>query len=96
MHEEALLRDLLRKVEEVARANGSGHVGRVRIWVGALAHLSEDQARGRWSLLTRGTVAEGSRLDVEVSSDLSDPRAAAVVLRSFDAEERSFGRAIGR
>ena len=87
MHEEAILHDLVRKVEEIARTNGSARVRCVRIWVGALAHLSEHQARHRWTTLTQGTVAEGSRLEVELSSDLADPQAAGVVLRSLDAEE---------
>ena len=91
MHEEAILRDLLRKVEEVARANGSGRVGCVRIWVGALAHLSEDPARSRWSSLTQGTVAHGSRLEMERSSDVAHPQATGVVLKSVDAEEGAPG-----
>ena len=87
MHEEAILNDLVRKVEEIARANGSPRVGRVRVWVGALAHLSEDQAQYRWATLTQGTAAEGSRLEIELSSVLADPQATGVVLRSLDAEE---------
>lgn len=86
MHEEALLRDLLRKVEEVARSNRSSRIARVRLWVGALAHLADGPARERWALLTRGTVAEGSRLEIERSSDLADPRASGVVLTSLDTE----------
>lgn len=84
MHEEALLRDLLSKVEEVARAHGLVRVRRVRLWVGAFSHLSEEQLRARWALAGAGTVAEGSTLDLEVSDDLADPRAQEVVLRSLD------------
>lgn len=87
MHEEALLQDLLRKIEAVAGANGARRVGEVRLWVGALAHLSELQVRARWDLLTRGTVAEGARLGVELSHDLEDPRATGVVLVSLGIEE---------
>jgi hydrogenase nickel incorporation protein HypA/HybF len=84
MHEEALLRDLLRKVEEIARANGGGHVTRVQLWVGALSHLSEGTLEERWALATRETGLKGSHLEVEMSTDPHDPRAAAVVLRSVD------------
>lgn len=87
MHEEALLRDLLRKVEEVARAHGARRVGEIRLWVGALAHLSEPQVRERWDLLSRGTVAQGARIEVELSADLGDPRATGVVLKSLDLTE---------
>jgi hydrogenase nickel incorporation protein HypA/HybF len=84
MHEEALLRHLLEKVVEVARANGLERVRRVRLWVGAFAHLSEDQLRARWALASAGTVAEGSTLDLEVSDDPTDPRAQEIVLQSLD------------
>lgn len=84
MHEEALLRDVMRKVEEVARANGGAPVTRVRLWVGALSHCSEATFCERWALATRSTFLEGSRVEVEMSSDLRDPRAGAVILRSVE------------
>jgi hydrogenase nickel incorporation protein HypA/HybF len=84
MHEEALLRDLLGKVEEVARANGATRVTRIQLWVGALSHFSEAALRERWTLATRETPLKGSRLEVEMSSDPNDPRAGGVILRSVD------------
>ena len=87
MHEEALLRDLMRKVEAVARENGAARVVLVRLWVGALAHLSEDQLRERWALTARGTVADGARLEIEMSIDLDDPRATGFVLRSLEVRD---------
>lgn len=84
MHEEALLADLLRKLDEVARAQGTAHVARVQLWVGALSHFSEAGLRNRWALVTVGTVADRARLDVTVSSDLTDPRATQLVLESVD------------
>jgi hydrogenase nickel incorporation protein HypA/HybF len=84
MHEEALLRDLMRKVEEVARANGASHVTRVTLWVGALSHFSETALCERWALATRATRLEGSRVEVEMSTDARDPRAGGVILRSVE------------
>jgi hydrogenase nickel incorporation protein HypA/HybF len=84
MHEERMLQDIRRKVEEVARDNGATHVRRVALWVGALAHLTEDQARARWSEMTRGTVAQDSALDIEQSKNLDDPRAQSIVLTSIE------------
>jgi hydrogenase nickel incorporation protein HypA/HybF len=86
MHEEAVLHDLLRKVDEVARANGASRITRVQLWVGALSHFSESSLRARWNLAVPGTVAEGARLELEVSDDRSDPRAQGVVLVSLDTE----------
>jgi hydrogenase nickel incorporation protein HypA/HybF len=84
MHEEAVLRDLLRKVEEVARSNGASRVTRVHLWVGALSHFSETTLCERWALATRATALEGSKVEVELSTDARDPRAGGVVLRSVE------------
>lgn len=87
MHEEALLKDLLGKVEAVARESGAARVLVVHLWVGALAHLSDDQLGERWALAARGTVAEGARLEIERSGDLDDPRATGFVLRSLEVRD---------
>ncbi len=84
MHEEAVLKDLLKKVDSVARAHGVDRVASVRLWVGALSHFSERSLRERWALAAPGTVARGARLDVVVSEDRSDPRAQGVVLVSLE------------
>ena len=88
MHEQAMFRDLLRKVAEVSSAEGVGRITRIRLWVGALSHLTEHQLREQWPYATRGTVAEGAVLEVEVSADPGDPRAQGVVLQSIDAEPK--------
>jgi len=84
MHEEAMLRDLVRKAEEVARREPAGRVTRVRIWVGALSHLAGPELEARWAHAVHGTALEGARVDIEVSSDRADPKAESVVLRSLD------------
>ncbi len=86
MHEEALFAGLTRKVEEVAREHQIRRVTRVRLWVGALSHLTEEGMRRRWELEVPGTIAEGATLIVETSSDLSDPRAGDVLLKSLDGD----------
>jgi len=86
MHEQAMYRDLLRKIEEVSAAERVHRITRIRLWVGALSHLTEDRLREQWPHETRGTVAEGARLEVEVSADPGDPRAQGVVLTSIDVE----------
>lgn len=88
MHEEALLRDLVHKLGEVSRGDAAERVTRVKVWVGALAHFSEAGLRNRWPSATRGTVAEGSELEVTVSSDPRDPRSQELVLESVTVVER--------
>jgi hydrogenase nickel incorporation protein HypA/HybF len=91
MHEEALLRDVLRKVEEVARADPHARIVRARVWVGALSHFSESGLRNRWPTATRGTVAEGSEVEVRVSTDPHDPRAGELVLENVTLADPDSG-----
>ena len=87
MHEEALLRELVRKVQEISAANGGGPVQTVRLWVGALSHLSGTEVGARWPLAARGTPSEAARVEVTHSTDLADPRAESVVLVSVDVSD---------
>jgi len=96
MHEQAMYRDLLRKIAEVSAAEKVRRVTRVRLWVGALSHLTEPNLREQWPHVTRGTVAEGALLEVEVSSDPGDPRAQGIVLSSLDVEPPGSGPGAAR
>lgn len=87
MHEEALFRDLRRRLEAVAAEQRVTRIRAVSIWVGALSHVTEASVRARWDETVRGSPAEGARLSVEVSEDPSDPRAQGVVLRDVAVEE---------
>jgi hydrogenase nickel incorporation protein HypA/HybF len=87
MHEQALLDDLVRKVEDVARIERLERITRVRVWVGALSHLSCSHLNSEWPRASRGTRAEGSTLETELSTDLDDPRAQSVVLLSLSVDE---------
>ena len=87
MHEEHLLRDLVEKVNEIARASPDATVLRARIWIGALSHLREEVLRDRWPQAAAGTPASEVELVVEASRDPSDPRAQQVVLTSVDLRD---------
>lgn len=92
MHEEAMLHDVVRKAEEVARREGAARVTRVRLWVGARSHLAGPELTERWAHAVAGTSLAGAEVQVESSHDESDPNADTVVLRSLDvepAEERA-------
>jgi hydrogenase nickel incorporation protein HypA/HybF len=84
VHEEALLRDLRRKLDEIGRGDGIERITAVRLWIGALAHVPESTLRERWPATVAGTAAAGSRLEVERSDDLADPRALGIVLVGVD------------
>ena len=84
MHEAALLRDLVRKVSEVADASAPSRVRRVRLWVGALSHLTAQHLTEGWGIAAEGTPAADAAIEVVTSTDLADPRAQGVVLLSVD------------
>jgi len=86
MHERALMTDLMREIEGVARADGATRVTRVSVRLGALSHFTEEHFREHFVDASRGTLAEGAAVDAVLASDLDDPRATGVVLESVEVE----------
>jgi hydrogenase nickel incorporation protein HypA/HybF len=87
VHEASLMKNLMGKVEQLAREHGAGRVTRLKVKLGALSHFSPDHFREHFERAARGTVAEGASLEIELLTDISDPRAQDVVLESADVEE---------
>jgi hydrogenase nickel incorporation protein HypA/HybF len=88
MHEEAMLQDVIRKAEEVAKREGAARVTRVRLWVGARSHLDGPELRARWAYAVRGTALDGADVEIESSRERSDPNAERVMLQSLDVDSR--------
>jgi hydrogenase nickel incorporation protein HypA/HybF len=86
MHEASLIRGLISRVESLAREQNATRVKRVRVWLGAFSHFSVEHFREHFEHASRGTLAEDALLDVELSTDIADPRAQDVVLESLDME----------
>lgn len=86
MHEQALMRDVMRKIEEVASSGGATRVTRVRVRLGALSHFTPDHFREHFAEVSPGTLAEGAEVDVLTDDDITDPRARDVVLESIDVD----------
>ncbi|WP_024328588.1 hydrogenase maturation nickel metallochaperone HypA [Thioalkalivibrio sp. ALR17-21] len=84
MHEHSLMADLLRKIEQVAADNNAERVTRVRVWLGALSHITPEHFREHFEDGTRGTLAEGAELEVETSDDDTHPEAQQILLRNLD------------
>ena len=89
MHEEALLADLRRKLEEVARTQGADRITRATVRIGALSHLSGPVLTRRWGEIVQGTAAAGAVLQIERALDPTDPRAQSIVLVDVAIEEPS-------
>jgi hydrogenase nickel incorporation protein HypA/HybF len=86
VHERALMTDLMREIEAVARADGAARVTRVSVRLGALSHFTEEHFREHFVDASRGTLAEGAAVDAVLQDDLEDPRATGVVLESVELE----------
>ena len=82
MHEEALVRDLRAKVDELSRANGGAAIVRARVALGPLSHLDEPRLKELWPRAMAGGPAARAVLEVELIPSMDDPHAASVVLRS--------------
>jgi hydrogenase nickel incorporation protein HypA/HybF len=87
MHEFSLMADLLRKIEAVAREQKADRVLAVQVRLGALSHISAGHFREHFIEGTRGTLAEGARLEVAVSNDLDDPHAQDILLEGLEVAE---------
>ena len=87
MHETALVRDVVRRIEDVARATGARRITGAKIWLGALSHLSADHFREHYAIEAQGSIAAGASLAIEVSHDLGDPNAQNVRLESVDFDK---------
>jgi hydrogenase nickel incorporation protein HypA/HybF len=84
MHELSLIANLLKKIDELALEHHADRVVSVKVKLGALAHISADHFRGHFVDGTKGTKAEGARLDVEVSEDTDDPNAQDILLDTIE------------
>ncbi len=86
MHEHALLRDVMRKIEEVAAEQGAARVSRVAVRLGALSHFTPEHFREHFVDASRDTIAEGATVDAVVDREIDDERATEVVIESIEVE----------
>jgi hydrogenase nickel incorporation protein HypA/HybF len=86
VHEQALMKELMSKIEAEARSEGARHVTRIRVRLGALSHFTEDHLREHFVDASRGTVAEGAAVEAELAVDPTEENAQGVVLESIELE----------
>jgi len=86
MHEASLMRSLMRKIDSLAAAEGASRVTTVRVWLGALSHMSAAHFQEHFEQASKATVAEGASLEIEESTDIVDPDAQDLMLRSIEVE----------
>ena len=86
MHEASLMVTLMRRIDEVARAEGARRVTGIAVRLGALSHLSAEHFTEHFEQASGGTLAEGARLDITVSDDIQDAAAQEIMLESVEVE----------
>lgn len=86
MDVEAKIEELIARIEEHAEENDAIKVIEVRLRVGALADIDVDDFRDDFAEALFGTVADGARINIEVSTDRDAPDAGDIVLKSAQVE----------
>lgn len=89
MHEASLMGDLMARIAAAAATQGdpAPRVTAVSVWLGALSHFSPGHFEEHFRIASRGTLAEGARLDIECSDEIHHPQAQGVLLRSIEVSE---------
>jgi len=80
------MRDLMREIESSAAAEGAARVTSIRVRLGALSHFTPGHFREHFEDVSRGTLAEGARVDAELRTDPTEPGAQGVRLESVEVE----------
>ena len=88
MHEASLMAGIMSRIQAIAEAEGAARVVGVKVWCGALSHMSRDHFAAHFKQAAAGTIAEGAALNVTIAADPSDPRAQDVVLESVEIETK--------
>jgi len=87
MHEASLMKDLMRKIETVAREQNARQVVGVSVKLGALSHMSATHFREHFAVASQGTLAAGAELKIEVLTDTTDPHAQEILLESVEVAD---------
>ena len=87
MHEQALMRDVIDRIVEVAESEGASGVTKVSIRLGALSHFTPEHFREHYVDAARGTLAEGASVEAMLEEDIAAPDAQGVVVESIELEE---------
>ncbi|GIX31476.1 MAG: hypothetical protein KatS3mg124_1948 [Porticoccaceae bacterium] len=87
MHEQGLIRDLVRKLEAIAAEEAPRRMVGARVVIGALAHISADHFRDHFARAVAGTPLASLALEVVEETDVADPRAQEILLESVVVAE---------
>ena len=86
MHEQALMKDVMRAIEEVALFGGATRVTRVTVRLGSLSHFTPEHFRQHFADAAHGTIAQDAAVDAVLDDDITDARARDVFVESVEIE----------
>ncbi len=84
MHEQSLINNLIQKIIQLAAKEQAAKVTKVSVKLGALSHMSASHFKEHFDIAAKGTIAENAELETELSQDIYDPNAQAILLKSID------------
>jgi hydrogenase nickel incorporation protein HypA/HybF len=87
-HERALMDDLMRKIDSVARAEGADRVVAVTVRLGPLSHFTEGHFREHFEWSAAATLAAGAEVRFEPWIEGPDARDTGVVLADVEISTR--------
>jgi hydrogenase nickel incorporation protein HypA/HybF len=87
MHEHGVMKALMRRIDDMARAEHARRVTSVSVTLGALSHMTPGHFAEHFAEAATGTIAEGALLDMRASDDIQAPGATDVVLTGIEIEE---------
>jgi hydrogenase nickel incorporation protein HypA/HybF len=86
MHEASLINGLMRRIDELGRAEGARKITGISVWLGALSHMSPEHFTEHFEQAASGSYAEGAELKIVVSDDIGHENAQDIVLNSIEVE----------
>ncbi len=86
MHEATLMADLMRRIEDLAKAERARRIIGVSVRLGALSHISAGHFAEHFKRASAATIAQGARLNVTVSNDMQDVNAQDILLEDVEVE----------
>ena len=87
MHEFALMKNLLKQIQNIAEANNATKVVSVTVQLGALSHISAGHFREHFEQDSHFTIAEGAELIVVELDDINDPHAQDILIKQVVVSE---------
>lgn len=87
MHELSLLRDLINKITTIAHQEKADKVTKVKVELGALAHISADHFKEHFIEAVEGTIAQYAELEIIENPDPNHPKAQDITLLSIDVHD---------